>query len=141
MDRQSVLIVAKELIANKKLSTTAKLLFALLLDHRNKKTGQCNPSRKILAGELGVSIDVIKRAVGDLIEAGFIQRKRGRHSNWYEIRTFLDGANSPVQMVQIRPSALAYPLYEPYRREPTAHSRRFPPKKSIQSETLARYYA
>ena len=55
MAQSSFLIVTKELLADKRLSATAKLLLATLREYRNKQTGQCNPWETTLAAAMGVS--------------------------------------------------------------------------------------
>lgn len=156
---RSGLIVAKDLIANKGLSMTARLLFGFLLDHRNKKTGQCNPRRQTLARELGIDNGRdqgrrrISRALAELRAAGFVTSKQGQHANFYDFR--VDTLVNPehVQGGQMRQPPLdrfvnpgpPYPLYEPIQLEQCVRARSAPPaappRKSIQSETLERYYA
>jgi hypothetical protein len=132
MERNSFLIVAKATLANKEISTTAKLLLALLIDHRNRKTGQCNPRRVKLAAELGVSLATIRRALSELRAVGFITSKRQQYTNNYEIRddrhsskvyssqqkgqndpfaSVSEGSKRPLQKGQNDPSLT---LYEPY---------------------------
>jgi DNA-binding transcriptional MocR family regulator len=85
VDQRSVLIVAKEVLADKRISATAKLLLAQLLDHRNKKTGQCNPTHDTLAEELGTNVDKVQRAMAELYRFGFVQAKKGQRGCRYEI--------------------------------------------------------
>jgi DNA-binding transcriptional MocR family regulator len=126
MKRNSFLIVSKALAADKRLSVTAKLLFAELLDHHNGKTGQCNPKRQRLADALGVSVPTISRALSDLRAHGFIQSSKRRYTNSYGIQSDqIDpagggpvGSNRSGLSDQIDPAAPPYPLYEPYLREP-----------------------
>jgi len=137
MNRQSFLIVAKEFLADNRISVTAKLLFALLEDHENKRTGQCNPRQSKLAQELGISQDTVQRGLSELREAGFIEMKRTRGACKYEIKK--------PQLAVSRNRNLRYLgsriLSEPYFKEPTARGRAVPSKRPIQSEVLARYYA
>ncbi|WP_176445151.1 helix-turn-helix domain-containing protein [Maliponia aquimaris] len=52
---------------------TAKMLAQVLaLDFANRDTGQCNPSRQTLADHMGVSEATVKRALADLISAGWL---------------------------------------------------------------------
>jgi DNA-binding transcriptional MocR family regulator len=142
MARNAVLIVAKELLANKRLSMTAKLLLAVLQDHRNNRTGQCNPKRQTLAGELGVSMETITRALKELRLAGFIRAKQAQRTNSYEI----SGSSNPQALPrQIRNPDPAYPYMNLPKVNKSDGAKRAaassPPKKPIQSEVLARYYA
>ena len=87
MARNSYLIVAKDLLADKSVSMTAKLLFAQLPDYRNTRTGQCNPWETTLAADLGVSESTIFRAMKELKKAGKIEVKRTVRGNWYAFPT------------------------------------------------------
>jgi hypothetical protein len=44
----------------------------------NRDTGQCNPSRRVLAERMGVSEDTVKRALAELRDAGWIVIVPGR---------------------------------------------------------------
>jgi hypothetical protein len=126
MERNSFLIVAKDTLANKNISTTAKLLFAQLCDHRNRRTGQCNPKRRTLGSELGVSVATIKRALGELRTAGFLTSRKGQYTNTYELCTRNPvgsnptgwqnpaGSNPTGQRGQFDPAEASASLYEPY---------------------------
>jgi hypothetical protein len=130
MERKSFLIVAKELLTDKRISATAKLLLAQLQDHRNKQTGQCNPSRQKLTEELGVPLHTIKRALIELRKFGFIQSKQVRYSNNYEIQVAQceppktrGGANSAAYVAQCEPPSTRVSLLtEPYPCEPKNHA-------------------
>jgi DNA-binding Lrp family transcriptional regulator len=121
------LCIDKTLLANANLSLTARILFAQLLDHRNKRTGQCNPTREKLAEELGVSVATIKRAVKELSDANLIRSKKLQYTNSYEIQP---GQNDPVERSagsnptgspgQDDPAAPPVSLYEPIYGEPIA---------------------
>ncbi len=57
------------------LSMTARLLgHVLALDFANHDTAECRPSPKVIADRLGVSVDTAKRAMADLVAAGWIRR-------------------------------------------------------------------
>jgi DNA-binding transcriptional MocR family regulator len=94
MNQQSFLIISKEILADKRISVTAKLLLAQLIDHRNKQTGQCNPKRQTLARELGVSVPTIQRALSELIKVEFIRSKKRSRTNFYE---FLSDQIDPAE--------------------------------------------
>src|SRR6516225_7974320 len=72
------LMVARPILADQRISANAKLLLAQLLDHRNKRTGQCNPWQSTLASELGLSEDMVQRGLQELRRLGFIEIKRGQ---------------------------------------------------------------
>lgn len=154
MDRRAYFIVARELIADKRISVTARLLLGFLLDHRNKQTGQCNPKRKTLARELGVSMVTISRALAELREGNFIRSKQQQHTASYQIQAYqIDNPDSRSGLSNRSPLAYQidnpdppYPLYESIKGEHTrARAKRASavplPKKSIHTETLERYYA
>jgi hypothetical protein len=74
------------------ISATAKLVLAALLDHRNPKTGQCNPKRVTLAEELGLDPSPrrgpqrITRALAELRHAGVLCAKKSLRCNYYAIQ-------------------------------------------------------
>lgn len=125
MDRRFDLIISKDLLTDKSISVKARLLLAQLLDHRNKKTGQCNPRRKTLAKELGLSMRTLVRALNELRAAQLIRSKQGQHTAFYEIQECQNGtpqAGSGVpnwhsQECQNGTPEPAYPLTEPYQGE------------------------
>lgn len=63
----------------------------MYLCDRAGTTGSCFPSHKTIAGDLGLSVSTIKRAIADLENAGCIiksprhLKKRGRTSNLYQV--------------------------------------------------------
>lgn len=162
MERNSFLIVAKSTLVNKKISTTGKLLLAQLLDHRNKKTGQCNPGQVKLAEELGISVDTVQRGLHKLCKLGLITIHRGQYGCRYEIQipqpAVSQTANPRIPKPQPAVPSVPGPLYEPYINEPSvvrgqnrpapagsfpnkkSFNTTLPPRKSAQSETLEAYY-
>lgn len=75
------------------LKPRARLVLHCLALHSNKE-GQCFPSIKTIAKECGYSVNTIKRALDDLVEAGFVvkearfdtERKHGgQTSNLYTL--------------------------------------------------------
>lgn len=67
------------------LSHKAKHLRTLLGYHANDYTRECYPSLELLAREMGCSRSTAKRALGELMEAGCVKRKRTGRSNRYEL--------------------------------------------------------
>ena len=58
------------------LNMTAKLVaHALVHEFANHESGECAPSPKKLAQEVGVHTDTVKRALDDLVAYGFIERR------------------------------------------------------------------
>ena len=131
MKRNSFLIVSKQLAADKRVSVTAKMVFAVLCDYRNKTTAQCNPRVKKLAEAIGVSASTVGRALRALREAGFIKIHWRRTSSQYEIMFGQFDRSCSVKLTE-QPGPV---LYEP------SVLKGFPQRKSIQSEVLSRYYA
>ncbi|WP_208353101.1 helix-turn-helix domain-containing protein [Pseudaestuariivita rosea] len=73
---------AQAIRAATELSMTARMLGQVLaLDYANGQTGQCNPSRETLARHLGVSEGTIKRAISDLVKAGWLARTEATGRN------------------------------------------------------------
>jgi biotin operon repressor len=121
MARNAFLIVAKELAADKRISVTARLLLAQLLDHRNRKTAQCNPRETRLAEELGVSRRTIIRRLEELKKVGLLAVKRTGRSLQFEILmcqlVTSDVPNGHIAMCQSVTSEPPHPLYESYQGE------------------------
>jgi hypothetical protein len=69
-------------------SDRAIRLYALLRHHRNAATGQCNPSRKRLAGLLRCSKDSVDRALRELEEIRAVKVKRDSGLGNYEPNTY-----------------------------------------------------
>jgi DNA-binding HxlR family transcriptional regulator len=74
---------ARLALSRRELGSRAKLVLVALLDHLNCQTGRCFPTRRVLADDLGVSVDTIKRGLKELEEAGWITRKLTRGAPWY----------------------------------------------------------
>ena len=161
MARNSYLILAKDLAADKRISVTARLLFAQLLDHRNRHTGQCNPRAIVLAGELGISRRTVDRALKELRKAEMLTVKRTGRASTYDLamrqNDASDATSCLVTMRQNGASAASGPLYEPILKGTYARARKraadslpnqnhngntvaVPRRKSITSETLEAYY-
>jgi len=150
MERKSFLIVAKSTLADKNISATAKLLFAQLCDHRNRRTGQCNPRQATLARELGISVDTIQRSLSALCRHGLVSIHRGQYGCRYEIQipqnAVSQTANPRVPKPQVAVSDAPASFNEPYVIEPRPSSNKKsfnappPPRKTAQSETLEAYY-
>jgi DNA-binding transcriptional MocR family regulator len=126
MDRQSFLIVTKEVLRDNRISATAKLLFAQLLDHRNKTTGQCNPKRKTLAEKLGTSVDKVDRAAQELRRAGYLTWRRVQYTAFYEISVPQECGSERAQFrtdaepaPHICGTDAPYPINEPYQENPS----------------------
>ena len=63
----------------------------MYLKERSDKGGECYPSIKTIAKELNLSRNMVKRAINDLMQAGFLQTEKrmrengGRSSNLYRL--------------------------------------------------------
>ncbi len=69
----------KAVLKNCDLSSVAKNVAAsLALQFANDETGQINPSNKTLAECVGTSLPTIKRAIRELVTAGWLGRTEGR---------------------------------------------------------------
>jgi DNA-binding transcriptional MocR family regulator len=81
---------AQALRSARGLSMTARMVGQVLaLDFANAATGQCNPSRATLARHLEVSEATIKRALNELIKAGWLSRSTATARNRMASYTFL----------------------------------------------------
>lgn len=76
------------------LKPRARLVLNCLILHANRE-GACFPSIRTIAAECGYGVSTVKRALGDLLEAGYIEREArfderkrgGQTSNLYTLRT------------------------------------------------------
>lgn len=81
------LIAHKMINLSDALSGNDKRVAAALIDHFNRKTGQCDPSLSTIAELLGVHPRTVMRSIGRLERAGFFRKvKHGGkfHRNSYE---------------------------------------------------------
>ena len=155
MERNSFLIVAKAMAADKQISATEKLLLAQLLDHRNKRTGQCNPNQTTLARELGIGLRTVRRSLSRLCKHGWLAIQRGQNGCRYEFPTGQSGrSDRPFRTVppaKVAVGEAPYPLSESYLRNHSGVAAASssqkqplnaspPPRKSAQSEVLEAYY-
>ena len=155
MERKSFLIVSKEVLADKRLCATAKLLYAQLCDHQNKRTGQCNPRQTKLAEILGIPPRTVERCIATLRREGFIKIIRGQKGCSYEIPTRQTGGFETAKVAggtrQSGGWEAPASLYEPYLKnlrgvaatspnKKSSNTPAPPARKSAQSETLEAYY-
>src|SRR5437764_1089903 len=78
-------MVPKSLLRAPSVSPTAKLLLVLLVDYRNRDTGQCNPGIDTLAEELAVSARTIDRSITELSRVGLICITRRQRTSHYDV--------------------------------------------------------
>ena len=70
-----------------RLNPTALVVLFRLLDHQNTKTGQCNPSVKRMAQDIGVGRRTVRYALTDLEKRGLIRRVgRAGQTNQYVVQ-------------------------------------------------------
>jgi hypothetical protein len=67
--------------AQKTGSPTRKAVLLALANRVNHDTGQCNPSIEAICAETEYGPTAVKKALADLVEAGFIERKRNRRGD------------------------------------------------------------
>jgi DNA-binding transcriptional MocR family regulator len=145
-NRIAFFIIPETVAATKTLSSTAKLLLARLMRHRNRQTGQCNPRRVTLAAELGVSESTITRALRELRLGRFIESHKGQRGNSYTLQ--IPAASNPQGAPgQIRPAEAPYPLYETLGLNKPPSRKNFSTpipavaRKPVRSQGLECYYA
>jgi hypothetical protein len=81
------LIAHKAINLCEDLSGSEKRVAAAIIDHYNRKTGQCDPDLSTIARLVGVSRRTVIRAVGVLTKKGYFRKQRhgGKfHRNQYE---------------------------------------------------------
>lgn len=89
MDRMKadILLAMKAINLSPSLTGTQKRVACAVLDHRNRRTGRCDPSLNRIADLLGVSRRTVIRAVNQLVQLGLFHRERFGglyHKNSYE---------------------------------------------------------
>lgn len=62
------------------LSHRAKAVLFYLKDHVDSE-GKCWPGIRTIAGELGLSRSTVKRALGELVEVGVVEKERRWREN------------------------------------------------------------
>ncbi|MFI3228491.1 MAG: helix-turn-helix domain-containing protein, partial [Clostridia bacterium] len=76
---------------DEELPSRAKIVYMNLKD-RADKDGKCFPSVKRIARDTSLSVSTVKRAINDLVKAGYIAKERrvrenfGDTSNYYYIK-------------------------------------------------------
>ena len=91
----------KAVLQVRNLNSTAKLVAsALSVQFANDETGQLNPGLATLMEFLGLPLSTLKRAIRQLIDAGWLSRTEGRGAGNYTNYTLL----APRKIVQFRPS-------------------------------------
>jgi predicted transcriptional regulator len=84
----NTLIAHKAISLASELSNSEKRVAAAILDHFNRRTGQCDPSLDCIAELIGMSRRTVIRATNRLQKLGFIRRIRHGghyHRNSYEL--------------------------------------------------------
>lgn len=129
----SCLIIPRNILTASEITVTARLVLAQLYDHRNKRTGQCNPKIRTLASELGLSISTVGRALRSLREAAMVKITWRQRSSDYQI---LNGQNDrtenpdrskrPIKNGQNDRSDDPVSLYEPNFIEPNTSNAAVP---------------
>nr|MBA3727113.1 helix-turn-helix domain-containing protein [Armatimonadota bacterium] len=83
----STLLAHKAISLASELSNSEKRVAAAIIDHFNRRTGQCDPSLDCIAELIGMSRRTVMRATDRLQKLGFIRRTRHGghyHRNSYE---------------------------------------------------------
>jgi hypothetical protein len=83
----STLIAHKAINLATDLSNSEKRVAGAIIDHFNRRTGQCDPSLDRIAGLIGMSRRTVIRAISRLVKFGYFRRVRHGghfHRNSYE---------------------------------------------------------
>lgn len=78
--RESSSVKDYELIIRDDLSFTAQSIYRYLR-YRQGKNENCYPSHKTIAADNKCSVSTVKRAIAELIKAGYIEKVNRRRSN------------------------------------------------------------
>ena len=74
----------RAIYSDRELDGYEKAVAVCLVWHRNKLTGQCNPSQATLAAETGFSLSTVKRATTGLKSKGWVTCRRTQTSaHWF----------------------------------------------------------
>ena len=110
------------------LKPRARLVLQCLILHSNKE-GTCFPSIKTIAAECGYGVTTVKRALDDLLEAGYIQKaprfderkNGGQTSNLYTLCAEMEkptpsdgGENPPRESEPYRPMKRPFAAIPPH---------------------------
>ena len=91
------MIVPRDLWRDKTLSLSAKAVYVDLLSYSNK-IGECFPSRKRIAADLGISRSTIERALKELAISGWIKITSGKRKG--TVNHYLLRSEGYVKMMQ-----------------------------------------
>jgi DNA-binding transcriptional MocR family regulator len=75
MAKSFPLCIDRDLLTHASVSLTARVVYAQLAAY-NRPRGQCNPSMQTLAGELGLTRKMVRIAVAELREEGWLKATR-----------------------------------------------------------------
>jgi hypothetical protein len=79
----------KAICLSDKLNGTDKRVAVTIIDHHNRKTGRCDPSRKTIAELLGIDPRTVSRSIKKVVKHGFLDKVRhggNNHCNSYQPR-------------------------------------------------------
>ncbi len=76
----------------KGLKPNLQIVFTWLVRHRNKHTGNCYPSVKLLSKECGISRTTVMKTLGELENKGLIKilKKKGSKSSYLLATNFIE---------------------------------------------------
>lgn len=110
-DRKDKTLAHRALCIERTLTPAAKAVCSELVDHFNRKTGQCDPGKKRLADLTGYSIRTVTNALRILEQKQFIIRFRhgGGHFtnayfiNWQKFRKIAHSGDQPDETICTTP--------------------------------------
>jgi hypothetical protein len=82
-------IAHKAISLSEELSGTEKRVAATIIDHFNRKTGQCDPALDSIARLLGVNRRTIIRAISALVRKGYLHKTR--HGGKFHRNSYIPG--------------------------------------------------
>jgi len=85
--RLDFVVFPLSILANKRLSVNARLLWCVLSKFCIRKS-ECTPTVEMLSEEMGIGRRTVFKSLGQLVQAGLVVRKqRFRRSTIYKLRT------------------------------------------------------
>lgn len=95
LDRQGLTFTRVPLVYwnHKAFSLRARRLWVVLHSYKNMKTGLAYPARKTLAGDMGCSVETVKRAVQELVKLRLIEVRQNRSVGIWSSNHYLIPAN------------------------------------------------
>jgi DNA-binding MarR family transcriptional regulator len=102
------LSIPMSILTDKKLSSTDKLVYAMICG-LSKKNGACWASNAYISSQLDLKKDTVSRVISKLVEIGYVKRKEFRNENKEVVKRLLSSIHA---LSNVLPDFNAIPLLE-----------------------------